>query len=78
MTDPLTNLLQQRYYQNMHARPKRAGVHSVTDLGELAARLDSLDVYDRRGDVVWMASNTYDGLGLQERWVYLIGYCSVG
>ena len=38
----------------MHARPNRAGVHSVTDLGELAARLDSLDVYDRRGDVVWM------------------------
>jgi len=54
MPDELTNLLQQRYYQNMHARPKRAGVYSVTDLGELAARLGALDVYDRRGDVVWM------------------------
>ncbi len=54
MSDPLTNLLQQRYYQNMHARPNRAGVHSVTDLGELAARLGALDVYDRRGDVIWM------------------------
>ena len=38
----------------MHARPKRGGVYSVTDLGELAARLGALDVFDRRGDVVWM------------------------
>lgn len=28
-------------------------IHAVTDLGELAARLDSINTYDRRGDVVW-------------------------
>ncbi len=54
MSDQLTNLLQQRFYQNMHSRPKRGGVHSVTDLGELAARLGAIDVFDRRGDVVWL------------------------
>ncbi len=28
-------------------------IHAVTDLGELAARLRSINTYDRRGDVVW-------------------------
>lgn len=29
-------------------------IHTVTDLGELAARLSSIDTFDRRGDVVWL------------------------
>ncbi len=34
----------------------------VTDLGELAARLGSIDTYDKRGDVLWM--ETFEaGLG---------------
>jgi hypothetical protein len=66
MPDPLTNLLQQRYYQHMHARPTRGGVHSLTDLGELAARLGALDVFDRRGDVVWMDACED---ALTKRWV---------
>ena len=29
-------------------------IHTVTDLGELAARLGSIDLFDRAGNVVWM------------------------
>lgn len=29
-------------------------VYEITDLGELAARLGSIDTFDRRGDVIWM------------------------
>lgn len=28
-------------------------IHAVADLGELAARLGSIDTFDRRGDIVW-------------------------
>jgi len=38
-----------------------ATVHKVSDLGELAARLGSIDTFDRRGDVVWL-SGFEDGL----------------
>ena len=34
----INTILQQRYYAEMHARRKRGGLHSVTDLGELAVR----------------------------------------
>ena len=33
---------------------KGAGVSPLADLGELAARLGSIDTFDRRGDTVWM------------------------
>jgi len=29
-------------------------VHSVQDMGELAARLKSIDTFDRRGNVIWL------------------------
>lgn len=29
-------------------------VHTLTDVGELAARLGSIDTFDRRGNVIWM------------------------
>lgn len=32
----------------------QATVYEVTDLGELAARLGSIDTFDRRGDVIWL------------------------
>jgi hypothetical protein len=39
-----------------------ATTHKVSDLGELAARLGSIDTFDRRGDVVWL-SGFENGLG---------------
>ena len=35
------------------AQSSQATVHEVTDLGELAVRLGSIDTHDRRGDVIW-------------------------
>ncbi len=43
----------------------QATVFPVTDLGELAARLGSIDRFDRRGDVIFM-DDFADGLG---KWV---------
>lgn len=44
-------------------------IHVVTDLGELAARLDSIDTFDRRGDIVW-----YDDFeDLYNKWIDLGG-----
>ena len=43
------------------AQSSQATVHEVTDLGELAVRLGSIDRFDRRGDVIWM-DDFQDGL----------------
>ncbi len=47
------------------AQSSQATVHEVTDLGELAVRLGSIDRFDRRGDVIWM-DDFQDGLG---KWI---------
>ena len=44
------------------AQSSQATVHEVTDLGELAARLESIDTFDRRGDVLWL-DGFENGLG---------------
>jgi len=50
----LAELAAIQYNLNMHAAPKRGGAWSVTDLGEVAARLGSIVTFDRRGDVYWL------------------------
>jgi len=50
----LAELAAIQYNINMHAAPVRGPVRSVVDLGELAARLGSINTFDRRGDTVWM------------------------
>ncbi len=52
--DGLGQLAALQYNLFMVAGKKRGQVFSVTDLGELAARLGSIDTFDRRGDVVWL------------------------
>lgn len=55
----------------------RETIHAVTDLGELAARLGSPNVFDRRGDTIWMTDFehgiegwriTLDGAGASVVW----------
>ena len=43
------------------AQSSQATVHEVTDLGELAVRLGSIDRFDRRGDVIFL-DDFQDGL----------------
>jgi len=42
-------------------------VYGLQDLGELAARLKSIDTFDRRGNVIWM-SDMEDGMSPLERY----------
>ena len=43
-----------QYNLDMHTARVRGPVRSVVDLGELAARIGSINTFDRRGDTVWL------------------------
>ena len=51
MSRAVSQMLADQYYNSMVAARRRGPLWSVTDLGELAARLGSPVTFDRRGDV---------------------------